>query len=99
MADFYGMQAFRFLSRVAFICNGCFVLSVLLQLLRHPPEGELVSTVIVLGRVLALALNVLVNGWFALLWLSRRSPNHFVPAWLLILNLLLLVPELMLLGR
>ena len=88
------MRAFRFLSRVAFICNICFLLTSFVQWLPHPPEGPLISMVILMGYVLGILVNTLVNVWLIMLWLigapRRPTPERplagFGPTWVLVTN-------------
>jgi hypothetical protein len=96
------MRAFRFLSRVAFICNICFLLTSFVQWLPHPPEGPLISLVILMGYVLGIVLNVLVNTWLILLWLigapryptPERPRAGFGPAWILVVNFIFFLIQL-----
>ena len=67
------MGLLRTFSRLAFICNICFLLAVLLRYIPHPPEGELVSTIIVLGYFLAILVNIVVNLWLLVLLLFRGT--------------------------
>src|SRR5580698_11664931 len=66
--DFWlNMQALKLLVRVAFICNVCFLLASLIRWLPNPPEGQLVSTVIVMGYLMGLPVNGIVLGWAVVL--------------------------------
>lgn len=80
------MRLLQLLSRVAFICNICFLLASFVQWLPDPPEGGLVSMIIIMGYLLAILVNTLVNVWVMVLFLSRRLVNAAVPVWLLIVN-------------
>jgi hypothetical protein len=86
----------RFLSRVAFICNTCFLLALVILWLKHPPEGELISLIIILGYVLAMLINGIVNLWYAILLLFRKPLKTYVPVWLIIVNFLFLIAQLIL---
>ncbi len=68
------MRLLRFLSRVAFICNICYLLVSLAQYVPNLPEGSVVSTIIVLGWLLAIIINALVNGWILVVWAFRKKP-------------------------
>lgn len=85
------MRLFRLLSRVAFICNVCFVLTSCVQYLPHPPEGDLISTIIVLGYFLAMTINVLLNLVLIIMWIFGKLPAARIPAWLLIVNFLFFI--------
>lgn len=90
------MQALRLLSRIAFICNCCFVITFIIKAYPDPPEGEWVSMLIILGNVISLPLNILVSLWaFILIAMGRREFPR-LPRWMLLLNFLFLIPELIL---
>jgi hypothetical protein len=90
------MRLLRFLSRVAFICNVCFLVTSFIQWLPNPPEGELISTIIILGYVLSVLVNVLVNISVAMLLCFGRLRKAGISAWLLIVNFLFFVTQLVL---
>jgi len=90
------MRLLRLLSRVAFICNICFLLASLDQYLPNPPEGQIISTIIVLGYILAILVNIVVNGWILVAWAFRKRPLD-IPRWLWIINLIFLVVQLVIL--
>ena len=75
------MQVLKLIVRVAFICNICFLLASVIIWLPHPPEGQVVSTVIVMGYLMGLPLNAIVFGFVAV----RRRPVE-IPVWLLVFN-------------
>lgn len=86
----------RFLSRVAFICNTCFLMALVILWLKHPPEGELISLIIILGYVLAMLINAIITIWYAILLFSRKPSNISVPRWLVIANFLFFIIQLIL---
>jgi hypothetical protein len=90
------MKLLRLLTKVAFICNICFLLTSLVQWLPNPPEGELVSVIIILGYVLAILVNLLVNCWLFALFMVRKWPKAHFPAWLLIVNFIFFIIQLFL---
>jgi hypothetical protein len=90
------MRLVRFLSRVAFICNICFLLASLRQLILLPLDNQLVSDIIVLGYLVSVVINVIVN-LIALVLLSiGKLRAAAVPMWLLIVNLVFFVGQLLL---
>jgi hypothetical protein len=90
------MQKVLFFSRVAFICNVCFALTWLLRYYPALQQGHGVSTILVLGIVVAGILNLAVNGVLLALLVSKKTTwNHF-PRWLIITNFLFLIPQLIL---
>ncbi|HXB91798.1 MAG TPA: hypothetical protein VNU72_05895 [Puia sp.] len=95
--DFWlNMRLLRLLSRVAFICNVCFLLASFIQWLPHPPEGEIVTQIIVLGYLLSIVVNIVVNCWVIAMLLFRRSKLASVPLWLLIVNFIFFVLQIIL---
>jgi hypothetical protein len=89
----------RFFSRVAFICNLCFLMAVIMQMMPHPPEGEMVATTIIIGYLFAVIVNLGINFWLAVLYLFTKPLKNSVPRWLIILNFLFLIPELILISK
>jgi hypothetical protein len=90
------MRLLRFFSRVAFICNVCFLLASFVQWLPNPPEGPLVSLIILCGYVLSILVNCLLNLTLLVVWLAGKSPQAQVPRWLLIVNFLFFILQLIL---
>jgi uncharacterized membrane protein YhaH (DUF805 family) len=96
--DFWlNMQVVRLLARVAFICNVCFLLASFIQWLPHPPEGELISDIIVLGYIGSLLINVVVNASVIILFVIGRLRDAAIPLWLLVVNLLFFVLQMVVL--
>jgi len=89
------MRFLRLLSRVAFICNICYLLASLVRYLPNPPEGDVLSTIIVLGWMLGILANMVVNVWWLVARAAKR-PVH-VPRWLLIVNFIFLIIQLVIL--
>jgi len=84
------MRWLLFLSRLAFICNVCFALAFSIQLRGWLSNGDLSSTIFVLGYFVGLILNPLVNLCYLAALLLRKKPGAHVPRWLFIANLLFL---------
>lgn len=96
------MQSLIFFSRVAFICNVCFVLVWGMRYYPVLEEGrpsDAVSLVLILGILFAFVLNIIVN-LFLIVFILRRKPvwKHF-PRWLIITNFLFLLPQIILFLR
>jgi hypothetical protein len=94
------MQLVRFLSRVAFICNICFLAAAFTQWLPWAPQlsnNPLTSTFITMGYVLSIIINVLVNTTVIILFLFGRLRAAGIRTWLLIVNLIFFVIQLVLL--
>jgi len=84
------MRLLRFLSRVAFICNICYLLASVIQYIPNPPEGPIVSNIIVLGYFLAIILNLLVSVALLITGVLRKKPLE-VPRWLVTTNLIFMI--------
>jgi hypothetical protein len=93
------MRNLLFFSRVAFICNICFVLAWLTKFYPHLPSGHLVSMVLILGLLLSFILNIIVNSVVVTLLLSRKPVFNIFPGWLIIINFLFLFPQIILFVR
>ncbi|MBS1949080.1 MAG: hypothetical protein JST47_15065 [Bacteroidetes bacterium] len=65
----------------------------------HPPEGELVATTIIVGYLFAIFINAAFNILLALAFLVKKEINKIVPRWLIISNLLFLIPELIMISK
>ncbi len=91
------MQVVLLLSRVAFICNVCLLLASFIQWLPHPPEGQLTTQVIVLGWLLSLLFNIIVNGLVIILFAIRKLRAAAIPRWLLVANFIFFLLQLFLL--
>lgn len=87
----------RFFSKVAFLCNICFLLAIIIQWIPHPLQGELIAATVILGYVFAAIVNLVVSAWIAILFFSKKFSQSAVPAWLILANFLFLLPELILL--
>jgi hypothetical protein len=87
------MRLTLFLSRIAFICNVFFLLA--LGLRAGVPVGAqvVVSTVGVIGFVLAALFNPLVNIIYATLLLRRRL-GAALPRWLVLANFICLLLQI-----
>jgi hypothetical protein len=90
------MGILRLLSRLAFICNICFLLASFVQWLPHPPDGVIVSNIIVLGWIVSILVNIIVNAWAFFLLIFGKLGKAQVPAWLLIVNFIFFVIQLIL---
>jgi hypothetical protein len=90
------MRLLRFLSRLAFICNICFVLVSLLRYVPALPDNALISDIIVLGYLGPIAVNFFVNVIVILLFVLRRVWAAGVPRWLLIANFVFFVLQIIL---
>lgn len=81
------MRWLYFLSRVAFVCNLMFLLSVLLQWKPLVSNPALLSTIVITGYFLApLVFSPLVNLLYAVVLLQKRPLLRWLPKWLVLTN-------------
>lgn len=93
------MQSLLFFSRVAFICNICFVLAWGMKYYPDLPSGQVVSMVLILGLLISFILNIIVNSIMLVLVLRRKPVFNLFPGWLLIINFLFLILQTILFLR
>jgi hypothetical protein len=79
------MALLRMLSRSAFMCNVCFLLAICMLWIRHPINPGLASLIIVMGFLVSVLLNIVVNLWMIILRMANR-PLNGVPRLLIYLN-------------
>jgi len=72
------------------------MLAIAILYLKDPPKGELISIIIVLGYVMAVIVNIIVNFCYAIRLIFRRPLKEFIPIWLMITNFIFLIPQLIL---
>lgn len=89
----YRMNTSSFWHKLAFIANCCWLAAWALRYNAFLPDGNIRSTVLVTGLVLAYGLNVLANGWTLVLFLRGRLRTCSTPRWLLLVNFLFLLPQ------
>lgn len=89
------MRQILFLSRVALICNFFFVLTAVLHFYHFINDNVLVSTIVIIGYVLAVfVFTPVVNICYLALLLFRRPLFAALPRWLVLLNFLFLILQI-----
>lgn len=91
------MPKLLFFSRVAFICNICFLLTWVMRYGPPIPQGHIATTVLILGIGLSVFLNVIINFFIIVLLAQRRLRTSTIPVWLIVANALFLIAQLILL--
>jgi hypothetical protein len=91
------MTKLLFLSRVALICNVCFLATLALHYVPVVAQGVVSSTVIILGTVMAIVINALMNFLYLVIAISGTRLQKLVPVWLIIVNFLFLILQAILL--
>jgi hypothetical protein len=92
------MAILRMLNRAAFICNICFLLALCLLWFKNPVNPGLSSLIIVMGFLLSIVINVIVNAWLFILHISKKKAVG-IPSLLIYLNGGFLAIQLILLIR
>ena len=87
------MRWIYFIARVAFLCNLAFLFCVLLQYTNLELNQDLVSLLIILGWVMAIAVNTLSNILVLVALLRKRLLAMNIPSWLTLANFLFLIFE------
>jgi len=85
------MLSLSFSSRVAFICNVCLLLALVMRYYSFISSLDLQSTVLVAGLVLSFVINGLVNLAYGVLLVKKRRLGTYVPIWLATINFLFLI--------
>ena len=85
------MRWLLFLSRLAFICGVCFLLSVSLLMQEWISDENLKSTIITIGYFMGMIILPLVNLCYLGVFIVKRKLREFVPLWLVIINVLFLL--------
>ena len=87
------MPKLLFLSRLAFICNLCFLLTIAIRAGLIPHDNIFSNILVVMGTICSFILNLMVT-LILLIWLIiyKRRPEH--PLWLIIVNFLFFVFQL-----
>jgi hypothetical protein len=85
---------FRFLSRLAFICNIFFLFAVLLQTTNWLPQQDITGTVAIIGYFMALIVNPLVNLCYLVLLLLGKKAKIGTKRWLVVANMVFLLLQI-----
>jgi hypothetical protein len=93
------MRKLLFFSRVALICNICFLITLILLYMPLPSESGLSSTIIIMGRVLSVVITAVLMLIYIIVLLTARNLFSHVPAWLVITNFLFFVGQIILLVK
>ena len=89
------MQRLLFFSRVAFICNIFFLLCFSIQLSNWIKDEQLKSSIVMLGYVIGIPLNLILNICYLGFFLFRKKIWQVIPAWLITANILFLVIQIL----
>ena len=87
------MGMLRLLSKVAFICNGCFLLAIAIVHFHPPLDPGLSSFLLILGFFLSVVFNGIVNLWLGAMLFAGGSVIP-VPVWQRVTNFIFLIIQL-----
>ena len=91
------MSKLLFLSRVALLCNICFLFTFLMGYIPALENGIVTSTIIIMGNIISIVVNILIHLIYLILLFVGRSILSVIPAWLMIINFLFLLVQIILL--
>ena len=91
------MSKLSFFSRVAFLCNICFLVTFIIRYVPALKEGIFVSTIIVIGLVMSIVINIIVNLLYLLIIVADKPIRQYVPLWIVVINFLFFVLQVILL--
>ena len=84
-----------FLSRVAFICNICFLIAFSIQMTDWIKNPDITSMIALVGYLMGFLVNPFVNLCYLVLLILARRKLKIVPSWLLTANILFLVIQIL----
>src|SRR4029078_3760369 len=83
------------LSRVAFICNICFLIAFSIQMTDWIRNEDITSMIALIGYVMGFIINPLLVLCYLLFFIISRRKLKIVPSWLLTANILFLVIQIL----
>lgn len=85
------MRWLLFLSRLAFICGCCFLITLGFAMLKNENQEPVSSTIIIIGYAMGVIVVPLTNLIYLLVVFSKRKLRQLVPVWLSVANFLFLL--------
>jgi hypothetical protein len=95
LPDSNSLRWLLMLSRVAFICNICFLIAFSVQLTDWIRNEDITSAIALIGYVMGFILNPLLILCYFFLFIIGRKKLKVVPSWLLTANILFLVIQIL----
>jgi len=91
---YHHMTKARFLWRVAFLCNLCYLVSIYLRMNPSDNYGSFQSTILIMGTILGFTLNLISFGLYSF---SRAKNKYWEEGhhWLPVLNAILFGVQLL----
>jgi hypothetical protein len=88
------MRWLLFLSKLAFICNIAFLISFVFRVTNWLTNHDLEAYIIIIGWGLSILFNPLVTLCYLIFFWVKRKALAVVPAWLIVMNILFLILQL-----
>jgi hypothetical protein len=88
------MRWLLFLSKLAFICNLAFLVSFVFRVTSWLDNHDIKSYIIIIGWVLSVVFNPVANICYLFVFWVKRRGLAIVPAWLVVMNILFLILQL-----
>lgn len=88
-------QWLLFFSRVAFICNVCFLIAFSIQMTDWIKNEDITSSIALIGYVMGFVVNPILNLCYLFLFFISRKKLKIVPSWLITANILFLVIQIL----
>jgi hypothetical protein len=83
------------LSRVAFICNICFLIAFSIQMTDWIKNEDITSLIALIGYVMGFIINPLLVFCYLLVFVFSRKRLRSIPSWLLTANILFLFIQIL----
>jgi hypothetical protein len=90
-----GPRWLLFLSRLAFICNVCFLIAFSIQMTDWIHNEDITSTIALIGFIMGFVLNPFLNLCYLVVFFVSRKKLKIIPAWLITANILFLVIQIL----
>ncbi len=84
-----------FFSRVAFICNVCFLIAFSIQMTNWIKNEDITSTIALIGYVMGFIINPVLVICYLTFFIFSKKRLKTIPSWLLTANILFLVIQLL----
>lgn len=84
-----------FLSRVAFICNICFLLAFSVQMTNWIRNEDITSMIALIGYLMGFILNPLLILFYLLFFIVSRKRLKIIPSWLITANILFFIIQIL----
>jgi len=85
------MRWLLFLSRLAFICGICFLLTLSIQIFSWTNEQHVESTIITIGVFMGLLVVPVTLISYLLVLMIKKNLTAYVPLWLVVSNVIFLI--------